>query len=194
MRAGLRASLLCLAVILAGEPVLLAQTINLHGTAQAGAKPLANVVVWLEGPNLPLEISKDKVVLDQRDLAFSPHVLAVRVGTTVVFPNNDRVFHNVFSFRDGKIFDLGLYPVGTVQQVKFDHVGLSRIFCNIHPNMAAYIMVVDSPYFAVTDESGAFSMASVATGTYTYRAWRAGKAQLEGKWSTADVALTVGWP
>ena len=96
-------------------------------------------------------------MLDQRNLSFSPHVLVVRVGTTVDFPNNDRVFHNVFSFRDGKRFDLGMYPVGTMQQVTFDQPGLSRIFCNIHPNMAAYVLTVDSPYFARADESGAFT-------------------------------------
>jgi plastocyanin len=185
---------LCLAVILVREPVVRAQTIALHGVAQSGARPLANAVIWLEGSNLPPEIPKGKVVLDQRNLVFSPHVLAVRVGTTVVFPNNDRVFHNVFSFRDGKIFDLGLYPVGSVQQVTFDHVGLSRIFCNIHPNMAAYIMVVDSPYFAVTNESGAFTIGSVAAGSYTYRAWRAGGTELTGKWSTSISSLKVDWP
>lgn len=185
---------LCLAVILVREPVVWAQAIALHGTAQSGARPLANAVIWLEGSKLPPEIPKGKVVLDQRNLVFSPHVLAVRVGTTVVFPNNDRVFHNVFSFRDGKIFDLGLYPVGSVQQVTFDHVGLSRIFCNIHPNMAAYIMVVDSPYFAVTNESGAFTIGSVAAGSYTYRAWRAGGTELTGEWSTSSASLKVDWP
>ena len=63
----------------------------------------------------------------------------MRVGTTVDFPNNDRVFHNVFSFRDGKRFDLGMYPIGTLRRVTFDKPGLSRLFCNIHPNMAAYV-------------------------------------------------------
>ena len=74
-----------------------------------------------------------EVVLDQRNLSFSPRVLAVRVGTTVSFPNHDRVFHDVFSFRDGKRFELGLYPVGAIKHVPFDRPGLSRVFCNIHP-------------------------------------------------------------
>ena len=105
----------------------------------------------------------------------APHVLAVRVGTVVEFPNNDRVFHNVFSFHDGKQFDLGLYPVGTMRRVTFDHPGLSRIFCNIHPNMGAHVMVVDTPYFTVSDDDGRFTIAGdpardlhvprVATGT-----------------------------
>src|SRR5207244_7022575 len=109
----------------------------------------SNAVVWLDAPGAPMLSQSGPVVLDQRNLGFSPHVLAVRVGTIVDFPNDDRVFHNVFSFRDGKRFDLGMYPVGAVRQVRFDQAGLSRIFCNIHPNMAAYVMAIESPYFGV---------------------------------------------
>jgi len=123
--------------------------------------------------------------LDQRDETFVPHVLPIVVGTTVDFPNNDRVFHNVFSFHDGKRFDLGLYPVGTMKRVTFDHPGLSRIFCNIHPNMAAYVMAVDTPYYAQSDERGAFTLSGVPPGTYTYHAWRPGGDTLTG-------AVTVG--
>src|SRR5947208_3253599 len=90
---------------------------DLHGTARAGTRPASNAVVWLEAPNAPTSIDRRRIVLDQRNLSFSPHVLAVRVGTTVDFPNNDRVFHNVFSFRDGKVFDLGLYPIGALKHV-----------------------------------------------------------------------------
>jgi plastocyanin len=166
---------------------------NLHGTAHAGGRSLPNAIVWLEAPNPPGSAS-GKVVLDQRNLSFSPHVLAVRMGTTVEFPNNDRVFHNVFSFRDGKRFDLGMYPVGALRHVTFDKPGLSRIFCNIHPNMAAYILAVDTPYFAVSDESGAFTIASIVPRRYTYHAWRAGATELTGIWSPAgDAPLTVDW-
>jgi plastocyanin len=169
--------------------------VDVHGTARAGGQPIANAVVWLEAPNLPETSQKERVVLDQRNLAFNPHVLAVRVGTVVDFPNSDRVFHNVFSFRDGKRFDLGLYPVGSLRHVQFDHAGLSRIFCNIHPNMAAYVMAVDSPYFAVTDAAGAFTIPSVAARRYTYHAWRAGAAQLSGTWrAEGEAPLTVSWP
>ncbi len=172
-----------------------AASADVHGTAHAGGRPIANAVVWLDAPNLPAPPQTAKVVLDQRNLAFSPHVLAIRTGTVVDFPNSDRVFHNVFSFRDGKRFDLGLYPVGTLRHVLFDHVGLSRIFCNIHPNMAAYVMVVDSPYFAVSDEEGALTIPAVAPGRYTYHAWRPGSEQLTGTWNAGDgTPLTVEWP
>ena len=90
----------------------------------------------------------------------------MRVGTTVDFPNNDRVFHNVFSFRDGKRFDLGMYPIGALRRVTFDKAWLSRLFCNIHPNMAAYVMAVDTPHFGVADGQGAFTIPAVPPATY----------------------------
>ncbi len=167
---------------------------ELHGTAHFGGRPLRNAVIWLDGPNLPAGRPRARVVLDQRNLAFSPHVLAVRVGTRVDFPNDDRVFHNVFSFRDGKVFNLGLYPVGTSRPVTFDHAGLSRIFCNIHPNMAAYVMAVDTPYFAVSDQNGAFAVPEVASRSYTYHAWRPGGTEIGGSWSPSAGPLAIDWP
>ena len=89
---------------------------DLRGTARAGGRPAADTVVWLDAPDAPARRQAGRVVLDQRNLTFSPRVLVVRAGTTVDFPNNDRVFHNVFSFRDGKRFDLGMYPVGALQR------------------------------------------------------------------------------
>ena len=167
--------------------------LDLYGTTRVGDRPEPNAVVWLEIPG-PGPAQR-KVALDQRNLNFSPRILAVRVGTTVEFPNNDRVFHNVFSFRDGKRFDLGMYPVGTIRNVKFDQPGLSRIFCNIHPNMAAYVMAVDSSYVAVSDEAGRFVIASVPPGTYTYHAWRPGGTTLTGSAPIeAGTPLLIRWP
>jgi plastocyanin len=169
-----------------------AQTAELRGMTRANGRPVANAVVWLDAPNAPAS-PKRRVVLDQRNLAFSPHVLVVRTGTVVDFPNDDRVFHNVFSFRDGKVFDLGLYPVGTSKPIVFDHAGLSRIFCNIHPNMSAYVVAVDTPYFAVSNDLGIFSIDSLTSRSYTYHAWRAGTDQITGMWS-AGAPLTIDWP
>ena len=167
---------------------------ELPGTAQIPSGPAQHAVVWLEASG-PSVAPPQKVVLDQRNLAFAPFVLAVRVGTTVEFPNNDRVFHNVFSFRDGKKFDLGMYPTGSVKRIVFDKPGLARLFCNIHPNMAAYVMAVDSPYFAVSNEKGSFAIPGVPTGTYTYHAWRPGGQQLTGS-ITVDgkTPLEIRWP
>ena len=167
---------------------------ELRGRAQtADGKPAPDTVVWLEAPAAPRPPQAARVVLDQRNLAFSPHVLVVRVGTTVDFPNNDRVFHNVFSFRDGKKFDLGMYPVGALRHVTFDKAGVSRIFCNIHPNMAAYVVAVDSPYFARSGDDGRFTIAGVPQGAQTYHAWRPGSDDLTGTWSPASGPLTVTW-
>ena len=171
---------------------------ELTGTVHAGGRPKGDAIVWLEpasGQVAAQPGKAKKVVLDQRTSTFFPHVLAVQVGTTVDLPNNDRVFHNVFSFHDGKKFDLGLYPVGTIRRVTFDHSGLSRIFCNIHPNMAAYVMAVDSPYFGVSDSQGRFAIASVPPGTYTYHAWRAGAPEVTGATTVeAGKPLEIAWP
>ena len=170
-------------------------TADLQGTARAGDHPASDTVVWLDAPNAPPPAAPPHALLDQRNLAFIPRVLVIRTGTLVDFPNNDRVFHNVFSFRDGKRFDLGLYPVGSKKRVLFDRAGLSRIFCNIHPNMAAYVMTVDSPYFARADESGAFTIPAVPAGTYKYHAWRPGApAELTGSVATAGGAFAITWP
>jgi plastocyanin len=169
--------------------------VDVRGTASIGGHPTANAVVWLDGQALPRRPPSGKVVLDQRNLSFFPQVLVVQVGTTVELPNNDRVFHNVFSFHDGKRFDLGLYPVGTVRHVTFDHAGLSRIFCNIHPNMAAYVLAVDTPYFSVSDDQGRFTIAGVTAGAYTYHAWRAGESELSGPALVdAERPLDIRWP
>jgi hypothetical protein len=110
-------------------------------------------------------------------------------------PNDDRVFHNVFSFHDGKRFDLGLYPVGTTKEVTFDRPGLSRIFCNIHPNMAAYVLAVESAYVAVSDRHGRFAIAGVPPGTYTWRAWRPGNHTATGTMAVErGRPMEIGWP
>jgi plastocyanin len=158
-------------------------------------KPQRDVVVWLDGVQGPVSEAPGRVVLDQRNMAFLPHVLAVRVGTRVEMPNNDRIFHNVFSFKDGKRFDLGLYPVGTSKVVEFDRPGVSRIFCNIHPTMAAYVMAVDTSRFAVSGADGRFNIAGVPAGQYQYHAWRPGGDMLTGTMtSAAGQPLEVAWP
>jgi plastocyanin len=183
-------ALMCLLV-----PGLRPAAVDVRGTAVTAGKPVQDAVVWLDVPGAAARAREGKIVLDQRNLSFAPRVLAVQVGTKIEFPNNDRVFHNVFSFRDGKRFDLGLYPVGAVKTIPFDQPGLSRVFCNIHPGMAAYIMVVDTPVFAVSDRSGHFTLAEVPPGTFTYHAWRPGGAILTGSvWVYPGAVLDIQWP
>lgn len=130
----------------------------------------ALAVVWLEGSGKkPKPLGH--AVIDQREKMFWPHVLAVPVGTTVQFPNDDVVFHNVFAEYDAKRFDLGMYPRGSTRRETFAKAGLVALFCSVHSQMSAYIMVVDSPYYAVADGAGRFDLKSVPAGTYTLRAW-----------------------
>jgi plastocyanin len=168
--------------------------VELSGTATAAGRAAANAVVWLEA-DTALATRPPKAVLHQRSLKFAPQVLAVRTGTVVDFPNDDRVFHNVFSFRDGKRFDLGIYPVGATRQVTFTEPGVSRLFCNIHPNMAGYVVVVDTPWFATSDADGRFRITDVDPGTYTWRAWRAAGTPAAGSITVRPGAvLEVAWP
>ena len=191
---GIRTLMVAVGIVLLAEAPRGLAPFDLHGTTHVGERFEPNAVVWLEAAAAPTRETR-KVVLDQRNLAFSPHVLAVRVGTTVEFPNRDRVFHNVFSFHDGKRFDLGMYPVGAVKDVTFGQPGLSRIFCNIHPNMAAYVMAVDSEYFAVSDSSGRFVISAVPPGTHAYHAWHPGGTTLTGSTVVdGDKPLEIRWP
>ncbi len=172
-----------------------ADVADLSGSSRAAGRPAANVVVWLDVPNAP-RAPVSKLVIEQRNMEFYPRVLAAQVGSVVELPNNDRVFHNVFSFTNGKPFDLGLYPTGASKRITLDRPALSRLYCNIHPHMAAYIMAVASPYFAVSDEAGKFIIHAVPPGTYTYQAWRAGAASLLSGSVVVEVgrALEVVWP
>lgn len=153
---------------------------GLIGVIRVAGRPTRDVVIWLDVPGARPEPARPTALLDQRNMQFVPRVLAVRVGTTVRMPNSDRLLHNVFSFRDAKVFDLGLYPVGTTKTVTFDRPGVSRIFCNIHPNMAAYVLALDSPSFAVSDADGRFSLEDVPEGSYTYHVWHTGKERSTG--------------
>lgn len=111
------------------------------------------------------------VVLDQFRLTFVPHVLPVLVGTTVAFPNSDEVRHNVFSPSPPKLFNLGTYPRGVTRTITFDKPGEVALLCNVHPEMSAYVVVVETPYFAVTGRDGSFEIHGVPPGTYTLSAW-----------------------
>ncbi|HLH35390.1 MAG TPA: hypothetical protein VKX41_11990, partial [Alloacidobacterium sp.] len=109
-------------------------------------KNYSGVVVWLQAlDDAPVYPVKKRVQMLQRNKKFSPHILAITVGTTVDFPNEDLIFHNAFSNFDGEIFDIGLYPPGSSRAVRFERTGIVHIFCNIHPSMSAIIVVLDSP-------------------------------------------------
>ncbi|MFZ1683664.1 MAG: plastocyanin/azurin family copper-binding protein [Candidatus Zixiibacteriota bacterium] len=130
-------------------------------------------VAYLTGDSLPPIVPpKTPPAMAQKDMMFSPSVLAVAVGTTVSFPNDDPFFHNVFSYSKTKRFDLGRYPKGKTQEVVLDKPGIIKVFCEIHYSMRAYIHVLETPYFAVSDEKGLFAISSVKPGSYTLHIWQ----------------------
>lgn len=113
-------------------------------------------------------------VLVQKNKAFSPHLLVVPPASVVDFPNEDPFFHNVFSLFEGKRFDLGLYESGSTRSVKFDRPGVSYIFCNIHPQMSAIVISLDTPYYSLADKNGTIRISGVAAGEYTMQVWAEG--------------------
>jgi plastocyanin len=124
-----------------------------------GLRTAADIVVYLnKTPATNVDLSKAKYVMDQQNLAFIPHVLPIPVGSSVLFPNNDKVDHNVFSMSRTKKFNLGSYKPGESQTVTFDKPGIVELRCDVHAEMAAYILVMKNPYFAVTDKQGNFEI------------------------------------
>lgn len=109
--------------------------------------------------------------MTQQGKMFSPHMLIIPVGSTVSFPNKDPFFHNVFSLFNGRRFDLGLYQSGQSRSVAFNRLGVSYIFCNIHPEMSAVILAIDTPYFASPDDHGDVHLSGVPDGSYTLHVW-----------------------
>jgi plastocyanin len=135
---------------------------------------LGNVVVYLE--SAPADATRPPVALEppqvgQEQLRFTPHVLAVVKGTTVEFPNRDTVFHNVFSLSRSASFDLGRYPHGVSKSVRFTTPGVVKIFCHIHSDMSAIVVVLDNPYFSAPDRQGRFVIEGIPPGEYTIVAW-----------------------
>jgi plastocyanin len=138
------------------------------------APDFSNVVVWimpLDQSPAPASPAAPHPQLVQRNKSFEPHVLVIRVGSTVDFPNKDPFFHNVFSLFDGKRFDLGLYEGGSTNSARFDRPGISFLFCNIHPEMSAVVIAVATPYFAVSDHSGRVTMPNLPNGRYLMHVW-----------------------
>ncbi|AKT36890.1 carboxypeptidase regulatory-like domain-containing protein [Chondromyces crocatus] len=140
----------------------------------------AGVVVYLEGAPGPLPAGQSRAIR-QRDLTFTPGVMVVTTGTTVEFPNEDKVFHNVFSVSKAARFDLGLYKSGTSKSVTLKNPGVVDVYCNIHPQMQARIKVLDTGFYAVTGADGSFRIKDVPTGTYPVVAWHAGGDERRGE-------------
>jgi len=149
--------------------------VELHDSQDAAVRKhmdYSGVVVWLEplaGSPYPAAAAGAAARMVQKEKTFTPHVLPIRVGTSVDFPNFDPIFHNAFSNYNGQLFDVGLYPPGTSKQVRFARPGIVRVFCNIHATMSAVIVVLNTPYFETTQKNGSYQFRDVPAGEYTLR-------------------------
>ena len=170
-----------IALLLLGAAHLAAQEVTLSGRVRVvdaernlESSHAENVVVWLSPigavPATKL-VPKQPLRLTQHNKSFIPHLLVVPVGAVVQFPNRDPFFHNVFSLFEGKRFDLGLYEAGTTRNVSFDRAGISYIFCNIHAEMSAVVIALDTPYYAISNRRGAVVIPNVPAGHYLLRMW-----------------------
>lgn len=175
--AAVLASWLCTSSARAQAPVRIPVEVTESGAASHAKKTAppdaSNVAVWL----IPLDpanqapaqgsSTKSEAMIVQKNKMFEPHVTVVQVGSSIAFPNEDTFFHNVFSLYNGKRFDLGLYEAGTTRTLRFDRLGVSYLFCNIHENMSAVVIAVDTPFYGVSDHSGRVEIAGVPDGRYT---------------------------
>jgi len=165
-----------------------------------GIKSAENIAVYVDAiPEKKFDAPKEPVVIDQRKMAFLPHVVAVQQGTTVEFLNSDPVGHNVYwpsvSGNKKLAHNLGTWPKGEKKPFQFNDVGVASLLCNVHPEMSGYVVVTPTPYFAVTDKEGNFEIKNIPAGKYTLKTWSEdGKPTTQAvdvSGATATVELTV---
>jgi len=161
-----------LVIALAGDGWSKAQLGDVKGTIRVKGKPDASgVVVYLE--NVPSTVSPpaQHAKIRQVEKQFDPPLTIVVRGTTIDFPNEDKVFHNVFSVSRPARFDLGLYKSGTSKSVEMKRPGVVDVYCNIHPDMVAKVKILDNAFYTTTDPAGHFTIAGVPAGEYPVVAW-----------------------
>ena len=169
-------------------PVQAAAPSAVRGTIVVkGVKSNADAVVPLEAPGLKLTLPVEPLKIDQKGFRFLPHVTVLQTGSTIRFLNNDPEPHNVYS-PEGR-YNLGTWPTGDTKDYTFMKPGIYSQLCNIHPDMLAYVVVVDTPHFAVTDATGAFLIRNVPPGKYKLIVWHEKKDGLE-----QDVEVLPGKP
>jgi plastocyanin len=177
----LAAALACLSPTLSGAE-------GLSGTVRCkGVRDSADAVVWITAiPGKTFPAPKEHAKVDQLNLVFHPHVLPVLVGTTVDFLNSDAVLHNVFT-PDGcaEKFNLGTWPKGQIRSYEFKKDCAATLLCKVHPEMEAFVVAVETPYFAVTKADGSYRIADVPDGTYTVKVWHP---KLKGTQKSVTVA------
>jgi plastocyanin len=191
--------LLLFSTLAAGQQLTLTARVTLAGNSKAKSSTDArNIVLWLTSEAYPVRPKPaEHLRLVQKNKSFEPHLLVIPVGSVVAFPNRDPFFHNVFSLFEGKRFDLGLYEAGSTRDVHFDKPGVSYIFCNIHPEMSAVVVVLDTPFYGISDQRGQILVPSVPPGRYTRRIWYEGSPpetlrELTREVTISDATSTLG--
>jgi plastocyanin len=158
-----------------GQQVTVTGRIELFHDGIAQLQDSSDAVVWLTRLGDSAEPQpapgSPRQQLVQKNKSFLPHVLVVRVGVPVEFPNKDPFFHNVFSLFEGKRFDLGLYEAGSSRTVIFDRERISYIFCNIHADMSSVVVALKTPFYGISDRRGAITIPNVPLGRYELRVW-----------------------
>lgn len=167
------AAVLLLPGMLWAQGATVAARVQLTSHAGQENRNAAGAVVWLTpvGPGNPPPPPARQFRMVQQGKQFDPHLLVVPVGSTIEFPNHDPFFHNAFSLFEGKRFDLGLYEAGGNRVVRFDRVGISYIFCNIHSEMSAVVVALGTPYYGISNRSGQVTIPDVPPGRYVLRVW-----------------------
>lgn len=148
------------------------ELVNSTDSSVIRQKDYSGVVVWLEpvAGQAPLA-PRRTYTINQKNKRFSPHVQVMPVGSELNLPNGDPIFHNAFSTFSGQPFDTGLYPPGTTQKIVLRRKGIVRIFCNIHSNMSAVVVVTPSPWFSISGKDGRFTITDVPNGDYEIHVW-----------------------
>lgn len=153
------------------NPIILLPS-NIKGQVKTTDGVLPDVIIYIEKiDRMHFDPPTTPATMDQKDLVFIPHVLPILVGTTVNFPNSDMTRHSVFSSSKVQKFDFGTYAQGTKKSLVFDKAGVIPLLCHVHPEMSAFIIVVETPYFAVSNESGYYKITNVPPGKYKLTTW-----------------------
>jgi len=158
------------------------------GTDSADA---SSAIVWIEGAHAGGGPAPSSGTMKSEQKKFAPRVVVVRRNSTVEFPNADSIYHNAFSVSGGNRFDLGLYRAGASREKKFEEPGLVRVYCNIHPQMVGFVMVVDSDFAAVTGRDGAFRFEGVPAGPYVVKVWHEEGGEAQSPATAGGAPVTV---
>ena len=189
------ASVACAFLIFAAAPMAAAVVSGkVSFVTKRGQNPVVNeTLVWLEtagGKNIRRPPATFQMMT--RGKALVPHVLAAPLGSTVEFPNDDPISHNLFSLSPNNSFDLGLYRKGPGKAQKFDVPGVVSVYCNVHPNMSSVIHVMTTPYYTFTDASGNYAIGDVPPGKYRLVAWNEQGGQIDSKVEVSAAGAVSG--